>query len=79
MEYKDYYLRNDRELGELPESTAPSDKCYVCDKKIRNRKQFFMQSIRNRAPSGFDPGNPGIPIIEIEYWVCKEGFGCANE
>lgn len=62
-------------------STPNMTNCHVCNKDVNNLLEFIHQKIINGriySTNNFELEiGYAFPIEEIEYYVCKEGFGCA--
>lgn len=56
-----------------PSNSAPIDRCYNCNKLIVNRDDFIHQSIKNMLSQPPLFMHQAVPIVEIEYWICKKG------
>jgi hypothetical protein len=59
-------------------TSVPLDRCYVCQKIITNSHEFTHQWIKNPISFSYDKFTlPAIPVLELEYYICDNGFGCS--
>ncbi len=61
----------------VPATKGPEDRCYKCEKKIKNIKNFTFHTLRNAPINSVGYYKPAVPVVEFEYWLCKKG--CYDE
>lgn len=63
---------------ELKLSKHPLDRCCVCGyfRSEKNKYKFIFQQIKNSPYQNYGDTYAAVPIIETEYYVCKNGLRC---